>query len=400
VSDVDTVDAGSMNPSGGAEPDGGAAAIVRSSVECMLHNQHANGAFVASPDFAQYRYCWLRDASFVAYALDLAGEHEASARYHAWVGRTIDAIGDVIDGAVDRHRRGRPLDPGEMPPARFTLDGSIVIDDWPNFQIDGYGTWLWALGQHLQRTQRTSMQDSLRFSVERVGDYVATFAFSPCFDVWEENGGAVHTSTLGCVYGGLTAAASLLERDDLAERGWEVRAFIRDRAERAGFYGKSSESDEVDASTLWLSMPFGVVEDGDRLFEQTVVRIQQRLTLEGGIRRYPSDTYYGGGAWPVLTASLGWHFSTVGNVGAARQCRDWVDERFEAGGQLAEQFGGERRDPEHFGEWLERWGPPARELLWSHAMYVVLCDGLDGHKGSAGSDLQDRASTTTAGRGA
>ncbi len=147
-------------------------------------------------------------------------------------------------------------------------------------------------------------------------------------------------------------------------------------------------------------MPFGVVRYDDALLEQTVVRIEEQLTLEGGIRRYPSDTYYGGGAWPVLTASLGWHYSALGNLAAARRCRDWVAGHVEAGGQLAEQYGGEWRDPEHFSEWIHRWGPPARELLWSHAMYVVLCDALDGFKGSAGTDLQDRASITTAGRGA
>jgi GH15 family glucan-1,4-alpha-glucosidase len=397
---VDAVNAGSVHPQVRVERSEGAAAAVRRSVECMLRHQHENGAFVASPDFIQYRYCWLRDASFIAYALDRAGEHEASARYHAWVGRTIAAIADVIDAAVAQHREGRSLEPGDMPPARFALDGSIVIDNWPNFQIDGYGTWLWALGQHLQATDQPVMQASLRRSLERVGDYVAAFAFSPCFDVWEENGDAIHTSTLGCVYGGLAAAASLLKRDDLGERASRVRAFVRARAGHAGYYEKSSKSDAVDASTLWLSTPFGLVAPDDRVFEQTVLRIEERLTLDGGVRRYPDDTYYGGGAWPVLTASLGWQYCTAGNLAAARRCRDWVAERFEADGQLAEQFGGEQRDPEHFRQWVGRWGPPARELLWSHAMYVVLCDTLDGLKGSAGTDLQDRASTTTVGRGA
>ncbi len=192
------MDAGSMTT---AHPK-----LARASVERLLGYQHENGAFVASPDFAEYDYCWLRDTSFVAYALDLAGEHEAAARFHAWVGRTLDGIAGVIDEAVARHRDGMPLDADAMPPARFSLDGRVVIDNWPNFQIDGYGTWLWALEQHLRDAEQPGMRDSLRLSVERVGDYVATFALSPCFDVWEENGGAVHTSTLGCVYGGLTAA--------------------------------------------------------------------------------------------------------------------------------------------------------------------------------------------------
>lgn len=47
--------------------------MVERSVQSILRNQEANGAIIASPDFAQYHYCWLRDGSFCAYALDLAG---------------------------------------------------------------------------------------------------------------------------------------------------------------------------------------------------------------------------------------------------------------------------------------------------------------------------------------
>ena len=89
----------------------------------------------------------------------------------------------------------------------------------------------------------------------------------------------------------------------------------------------------------------------------------------------------------MLTASLGWHYLAVGDLDAARRCRDWVAGHFDDEGRLGEQFGGERRDPEHYREWVDRWGPPARDLTWSHAMYVVLCAALDdlggSHAGSA-----------------
>jgi GH15 family glucan-1,4-alpha-glucosidase len=372
--------------------------LARASVERLLGYQHANGSFVASPDFAEYDYCWLRDTSFVAYALDLAGEHQAASRFHGWVGRTLDGIAGVIDEAIAQHRHGFSPAADAMPPARFSLDGRIVVDDWPNFQVDGYGTWLWALGEHVERTDQPGLPEKLVPSVARVADYVAAFALSPCFDVWEEHGTAVHTSTLGCVYGGLTAAAALLGRDDLTRRAAEVQAIVRERAESAGYHAKSTESTEVDSSTLWLSTPFGLVEPDDHRFDATVLRIEEHLTLDGGIRRYPSDTYYGGGAWPVLTASLGWHYTAVGNVEAAVRCLDWVAGHFEAGGELAEQFGGGTRDPEHFREWVERWGPSARDLLWSHAMYVVLCDALNGLNGPAENAAagESNGSTSTA----
>jgi GH15 family glucan-1,4-alpha-glucosidase len=350
---------------------------VGASVEAILKNQSANGAIIASPDFEEYRFCWLRDASFVAYALDLAGEHEASARYHAWVDAAVTGIADVIDDVIAKKSVGDELDALSMPPARFALDGSTVVDDWPNFQVDGYGTWLWSLGEHLTRSGQTRVPENLRASVARVARYLSAFAFSPCYDVWEENGDAQHTSTLACVYGGLSAAARLLDDDAWRARAEEVRSYLATGAARTGYYVKSSTNGDVDASTLWLTEPFRVVDAGDEHFAATVALIEEHLTLEGGIRRYPTDVYYGSGAWPVLTASLGWHYLRAGDVGAADRCRRWIVSHFDEDGRLGEQYGGEQRDYEHYHQWVVQWGQPARNLMWSHAMYVVLSLEID-----------------------
>jgi GH15 family glucan-1,4-alpha-glucosidase len=135
---------------------------------------------------------------------------------------------------------------------------------------------------------------------------------------------------------------------------------------------KSTSNDDVDASSLWLTAPFGVVDAKDEHFANTVALIEDRLTLNGGIRRYPTDVYFGSGAWPVLTGSLGWHYVGVGDRARAERCREWMAEHFDENGLLAEQFGGDERDPVHYEEWVARWGHPAKDLTWSHAMYVVL----------------------------
>jgi GH15 family glucan-1,4-alpha-glucosidase len=352
------------------------------SVDSILRLQSENGAFVASPDFLQYHYSWLRDGSFCAYALDQAGEHDAARRFHAWVNGAVQGISAIIDDVVGRSERGETLDPSHMPPARFALDGSPVTDDWPNFQTDGYGTWLWSLGQHLLITGEDEVPTDFVESVQRVGRYLATFALSPCYDVWEESGTALHTSTLACVYGGLTTAGRLLHDEGLFKRAALVKARVNEVAAHTGMYVKSSDNIDVDASTLWLATPFRVVEPTDQFFTRTVAAIEDRLSLDGGIRRYPSDVYFGSGAWPVLTASLGWHLLTLGDIEGARRCQEWISNHIDEGGRLAEQFGGERRDHSHYQEWVERWGPPARDLTWSHAMYVVLSIALERFDGS------------------
>jgi len=350
---------------------------LQGSIDAILRNQSPGGAIIASPDFAQYHFCWLRDGSFSAFALDRAGEHEASARYHSWVNNAIGGISGIIDDVIAKKLRGEELEPTIMPPARFGLDGTSVIDDWPNFQVDGYGTWLWSLGEHLRETGREQVPDELRSSVARAARYLATFAFSPCYDVWEESGSAVHSSTLACVYGGLRTAARLLEDSELLESAEAVRTQLLDGAMRNGVYVKSSENDDVDASQLWLLAPFHVVDIDDQAFARTVATIEERLTLDGGIRRYAADVYFGSGAWPVLTASLGWYYVTKGNVDEAKRCLEWMASHFDSDGELGEQFGGEIRDPEHYSEWVQRWGHPAKDLTWSHAMYVVLIIAIE-----------------------
>lgn len=345
---------------------------IKRSTLAILRNQSHNGAFVASPDFAEYQFCWLRDGSFSAYALDQVGEHEASDRYHRWVNGAIERISEIIDTVIEMRFRGEALDPAHMPPARFALDGSSVIDDWPNFQIDGYGTWLWSLGQHLTLSGNPTLPDELHASVARAARYLATFALNPCYDVWEESGTALHSSTLACVYGGLVTAAGLLHDDELLRTADVVRTRLETDAARLSLYAKSSENESVDSSSLWLHAPFHVVDANDPFFIETVKVIVEMLTFEGGLRRYADDTYFGSGSWPVLTASLGWHYTEIGDLEGAKLCRDWVASHFDDVGHLGEQFGGERRDRVHYDEWVERWGPPALDLTWSHAMFIVL----------------------------
>lgn len=350
--------------------------MVRRSVEAILRNQESSGAIIASRDFVQYHFCWLRDSSFCAYALDRVGEHDASARYHSWVSEAVGGIAEIIDSVIVAHQRGEALNPSHMPPARFALDGSTVVDDWPNFQIDGYGTWLWSLGKHLDLTGRESVPSELLNSVNRVARYLSAFALSPCYDVWEENGDAQHTSTLACVYGGLMTAGRLLGDDLYLKVAETVQTRVLESAAQVGYYVKSSANDDVDASSLWLTAPFGVISPTDESFAKTVTLIEDQLSLDEGIRRYPTDVYFGSGAWPVLTASLGWHYLVADDRDGAKRCRDSIAALFDEEGLLGEQFGGNQRDPKHYQEWVEKWGPPAKDLTWSHAMFVVLSIAL------------------------
>jgi len=48
--------------------------LAQRSIDIILQNQASSGAYLASPNFPNYRFCWFRDGSFTAYAMDLIGE--------------------------------------------------------------------------------------------------------------------------------------------------------------------------------------------------------------------------------------------------------------------------------------------------------------------------------------
>jgi GH15 family glucan-1,4-alpha-glucosidase len=347
------------------------------SVRSMLRHQVPSGAIYASLDFAPYRYCWLRDGSFVAYALDRAGEREAAERFHRWAAAAVAGTRATVRAATERRLAGGPNIASSMPPARYTIAGTAEPDDWPNFQVDGYGTWLWALAEHVSRWGTKSLVDELGESLELVCSYLEAVGLDACFDCWEENGQAVHTSTLACVHGGLSAAAELLGRPSAQRKAAEVADHIWSRLRNGTRFAKSSTEQGVDASLLWLAVPFGVVRPADPALAATATAIEATLELEGGTRRYATDRYYGGGAWPLLTAWLGWWGISTGDVGVAQRCASWVERCYDRADRLPEQVGGEHRDPDAYRVWVGRWGLPAADLAWSHAMYFVLWDELE-----------------------
>jgi GH15 family glucan-1,4-alpha-glucosidase len=358
-----------------ASPEG--QALAATSIRAMLDHQVSSGAFVAAREFPPYRYSWLRDGSFIAFALDLAGEREAAERFHRWVATAIAGIAPTVREATERRLAGHENVASEMPPARFALDGSVTSDDWPNFQIDGYGTWLWSLCHHVGVWDAGLFAGELGESIELAGRYLEAVGQDPCFDCWEESGADVHTSTLACVYGGLSAASVLTGSTHASRKAAEVADLIASSTSGGGTFAKSSAHRGVDASLLWLAVPFGAVEVDDPVMAVTASVIEESLVLDGGIRRYKEDTYYGGGAWPLLTAWLGWYRARQGDLGTARRCASEVERRYNGAGRLPEQVGGETRDPTNYLLWVGRWGEPATDLTWSHAMYFVLWDQLN-----------------------
>ncbi|NLY90393.1 MAG: glycoside hydrolase family 15 protein [Firmicutes bacterium] len=346
------------------------------SIQIIKENQHPGGAFIASPNFPNYRFCWLRDGTFIAYALDLNGEHEAARKFYTWVNTRLQEQTGKIDLLGDKIRAREELSSRDFLPTRYTLEGAEHEDDWPNFQLDGYGAWLWGLAEHLRLTGAQRLPEEFAPSIRATVKYLALCWQFPNYDCWEEYPDKIHTSTLICLYGGILAAAGLLAREDWVDLAGEIKGFIVKNQINNGHLVKYVGSEEVDASLLWAALPFNLLAPDDPVMQKTVQKVEADL-LHQGVHRYAADTYYGGGEWVHLTAWLGWYYARTGRKGEARQLLSWVGAQADADGSLPEQVCAHLNDPAFYPIWIERWGPVAKPLLWAHAMYLVLLHELE-----------------------
>jgi len=378
--------------------------LFRRSVEIILANQHPSGAYVACPSFPTYRYCWYRDGAFIAYSMDLAGQHESAARFHVWAAEAIRRRRQIVLRAIEKAGRGKGLLESDILHTRYTLEGDDAGEPWQNFQLDGFGTWLWALAEHVEITGDADLLRQISESIQLVAAYLSALWQMPNYDCWEEHPGDLHPYTLGAIYGGLQAIDRLREGYELGGIQLEIglldrmRGFVLTHGIREGHFIKrfrppegshptSSEaaSAEVDASLIGLATPYRLLPPDDEMVRDTIERIESDLRCSGGgLHRYLADTYYGGGEWILLAGWLGWHFAQNGRLDRARELLAWIEAQADEVGRLPEQVSTHLLAPEYLDVWKARWGPVAKPLLWSHAMYIILHRALEDAGASVG----------------
>ncbi|HEX2910624.1 MAG TPA: glycoside hydrolase family 15 protein [Chloroflexia bacterium] len=383
------------------------------SLKVILENQSSTGAFIASPNFSQYKYSWFRDGSFIALALAETARPEtiaASGRFHAWVNAIIQRYRSLAEQAIAKVKNGQELNPvTDVLHCRYTVEGLPSMEDWTPFQIDGFGTWLFALAEYCKVLDGATVAQELAAysdSIILLVAYLEALWQVPNFDCWEEHGDKIATSTLAALYGGLSRipelAAYLPEDTRLAEAATsatktaaEIKAYILQNgiatAETGGqryltkFCGGADPGElagAVDANLLWVAVPYGLLPVDDPLIQNTVERIikdlifEQQLNGLAGVHRYARDTYYGGGEWLLLTAWLAMVRLAGGDADGAKTLSNWIEKQAEANGDLPEQTFEHLNRPDMSGYWKDLWGEVATPLVWSHASYISLVNRL------------------------
>lgn len=348
--------------------------LLDSSIDVILGGQSSTGAYIASPNFPTYHFAWLRDGSYCALAMDAVGQRGSAEAFHSWVASVVESQASLIRSLISALQAGVLASNLAMLPTRYTLDGRVEDDadsdePWPNFQLDGYGTWLFAVGEHF----RGEPPAPIRAASELVADYLVASWSLPCYDYWEEFGDRQHTSTFAALAAGLRAASRFLDRADLGRVADTIVSYLVRECVVDGRFAKGPQDSRVDASLLSLSTPFRLFHTDSALMARTVDAMRSTLlSPTGGLRRYLGDTFYGGSPWLMLTAWLGWHDRRRGDEPSYLAARNWVEQRADSRGQLAEQSLDEPQAPETVDFWLAKWGPVADPLLWSHAKYILM----------------------------
>ena len=349
------------------------------SLAVIREGQSRSGAYVASPTFPVYQYSWFRDGAFIADAMSRAGEVESAEAFFGWCASVLEARAGRVDRLIDRAARGEPIAAVDHLHTRYTLAGEESDAEWWNFQLDGYGAWLWALGAHSLRHGRNVAPFLAGALVS--ARYVDAFWREPSYDWWEEHRDHRHVSTLAAVAAGLRAVARLPDVGAALASRFEATVMaildtIHGEADRLGYLPKWLGGEAVDASLLAVGAPFALLDPDGPTMLATVARIERDLVHGGGVHRYLDDTYYGGGEWLLLAGFLGMHHVATGRFDDARSELAWIADHATADGLLPEQVSDHLLAPGAAAEWEERWGPIATPLLWSHAMFVSLAERL------------------------
>jgi glucoamylase len=329
-------------------------------LKLLIDKNH--GGIVAAPCMEpEYRFCWPRDATFVAYAFDTCGFYEESEKFYKWCQRAQEREGGLYQ--------------------RYYIEAKLRGPCWSS-QIDEIATVIWGIGKHFDFTNDYRFIKSMWSTIKQAADFICDSIdpktyFAESVGLWEERFGS-HTYSNAAVWNALKTSAKIAEllgQSKLSEKWFSLSESIRNSLLNLAWdHGKnrfikthSPRDENLDVSLLGLAFPFEVLSADEDRMKKTALAVEQAFSYGvGGIGRYPGDSYYGGNPWILSALWLALYYEKLGDINRAEQLIAWAIDRATDLDLLAEQVDRTSGLP-----------VSAVPLAWSHAFFILAVIGLD-----------------------
>ena len=321
--------------------------VLRSLITLKALTYAPTGGIVAAPTTSlpealggvrnwDYRYCWVRDATFTLYALMGAGFLDEARAWRDWLLRAVAGTPSSVQilYGIGGERRITELELPWLPGFAQSRPVRIGNAASEQVQLDVYGELLDALHQG-RRAGLAPLEDAWRLE-QKVLEHLETAWTQPDEGIWEVRGGRknfTHSKMMAWVaFDRAVKSAEQFPLDGPIERWRSIRDTIHAEVCRAGFdpglnaFTQSYGSRELDASLLMMPL-VGFLPASDPRVVGTVAAIERTLLRGGFVARYETRSAVDGlpaGEGAFLPCTF-WYADNLALMGRMREARAVYD---------------------------------------------------------------------------